>query len=229
MPFLSKAQRNDIFRVLAASKLGPGECEFDGTDEYNVLIRHVSTGSTVIISLVEVARKPGYCLDSKVGDDPTLVIYTPYAFEKVVEQVAFWADAVWEWMDTPDLWKLARSGEKIPGELTPDSENTPFFPDEQAAMAAQLREIKEAIKKTHELTAEQSKHIDEKFVEAEKASRRMGRKDWGMFFGGALLSLILSDTITPAIMGDILMMVQHGIGHLFSGPPVSGVLSAGQG
>ena len=134
-------------------------------------------------------------------------------------------------METPDLWESMPDPAAIPGALTPDSGNTRFTPDEQTVVSAQLKEIREAVKKTYELTAEQSKHIDEKFEEAEKASRRMGRKDWGMFLGGTLLSLILSDSITPAIMGDILMMLQLGIGHLFMGasPSVWGILSAGQG
>jgi tetrahydromethanopterin S-methyltransferase subunit G len=101
--------------------------------------------------------------------------------------------------------------------LSPDSVNIPFSPDEQAEVSARLKEIAKSIKKVYKLTAEQSAKLDEKFEEAEKASRRMGRKDWGLLFGGAVLTLILSDTITPAIMGDILMMVQHGLGHLFGG------------
>jgi hypothetical protein len=55
----------------------------------------------------------------------------------------------------------------------------------------------------------------------------MGRKDWGLLFGGAVFSLILADVITPGMAGHILIMIEHGIGHLFSGPP-TGVLSAGQ-
>lgn len=47
----------------------------------------------------------------------------------------------------------------------------------------------------------------------------MGRKDWGLLFGGAVFSLILADVIPPAVAGHILMMIEHGIGHLFSGPP----------
>jgi hypothetical protein len=56
----------------------------------------------------------------------------------------------------------------------------------------------------------------------------MGRKDWGMFFGGIALSLVLADIITPEVMGHIFMMIQHGIGHLFSGPATGGILSSGQ-
>jgi hypothetical protein len=176
-------------------------------------------------------RKPGvFVADNRnlvrvqnsIGYDPgreTTVLDDPSAINA---QIVKWASDVRKRADTPDLWELGRSGNAvIPGERSPDSGNTPFTLDEQAAISVQLREIKEAVKKTYELTAEQSKHIDEKFEEAEKASRRMSRKDWGMFFGGTILSLILWDVITPAIMGDILMMMEHGLGHLFMGGPPS--------
>jgi hypothetical protein len=151
-------------------------------------------------------------------------------FADIADAVRTWGHEISEWMQAPDLWKSMPDPSGILGQLIPDAPNTPFTPDEQTAISAQLKEIREAVKRTYELTAEQSIHIDEKFEEAEKASRRMGSKDWGMFFGGALLSLILSDTITPAIMGDILMMMQHGIGHLFMGGPaaVRGILSDGK-
>jgi hypothetical protein len=153
------------------------------------------------------------------------------SFAAALEGIAAWDEDVANWIDTPDLWDNNRSGNSsIPGEIIPDSANTPFTPVEQATISTQLKIIAETVKKTYELTAEQSAEIDKKFEEAEKASQRMGRKDWGMFFGGALLSLILCDAITPEVMGQILILVQHGVGHLFMGgpPPVGGILSAGQ-
>jgi hypothetical protein len=167
---------------------------------------------------------------ARLGDDPPILDLHGANFDGIIDNVRSWALAIPRWMEIPDLWKSIPDHAVVPGELIRESANTPFTPDEQATISAQLNEIREAVKKTYELTAEQSTHVDEKFEEAEKASRRMGRKDWGLLFGGALLSLILSDTITPAIMGDILMMVQHGIGHMFLGgpPSVRSILSAGQ-
>ncbi len=150
-----------------------------------------------------------------------------YTIENAVERVAKWAKDVALWLDAPDLWRISLGEGAIPGALAPDSSNTLFSPDEQASISIQLKEIREALKAICELTAEQSAEIDKKFEEAEKASQRMGRKDWGMFFGGVVLSLVLPDIITPEVMGHIFMMVEHGIGHLFGGPPVGGVLSAG--
>jgi hypothetical protein len=84
-------------------------------------------------------------------------------------------------MDTLDLWELSRSGGGlILGELTPDSANTPFAPDEQAEVSAQLKEIAESVKKAYKLTAEQSTEIDKKFKEAEQAPVNV----WGVKIGG---------------------------------------------
>jgi hypothetical protein len=165
---------------------------------------------------------------SQVGDDPAAVTITTRHFEDIVEEVERWGREAAEWTDTPDLWKSMPDTSSIPGELIPESDNTPFTPDEQVAISAQLKEIAESVKKTYELTAEQSAKLDEKFEEAEKASRRMGRKDWGMFFGGVVLSLVLPGIITPEVMAHIFMMIEHGIGHLFGGPATGGILSSGQ-
>lgn len=149
--------------------------------------------------------------------------------DDLVGRVRSWAKDIPGWMDTPDLWKSMPDTSSIPGELTPESDNTPFTADEQKAISDQLKEIAESVKKTYELTAEQSAKLDEKFEEAEKASRRMGRKDWGLLFGGAVFSLILADVITPGVAGHILMMIEHGLGYLFGGPPVGGTLATGKG
>jgi hypothetical protein len=38
-----------------------------------------------------------------------------------------WADKVWVWAETPDLWELYRSGNDFfTGDLPPDSLNTPL-------------------------------------------------------------------------------------------------------
>ena len=150
-------------------------------------------------------------------------------FQTLLGEVRRWGNDVAEWIATPDLWESMADASSIPGELSPESDNTAFTAEEQKAISGQLKAIAEAVKKDYDLTAEQSAKLDEKFEEAEKASRRMGRKDWGLLFGGAVFSLILTDVITPGVAGHILMMIEHGLGHLFCGSPVGGVLSASEG
>jgi hypothetical protein len=240
MEALTKDRRNQIFRALAKSVIDPRECELYGkeSDEFETIIRHVPTGS--VFTAAPLKRKPGIFeiesrnfvrVQSRIGYDPgseTTVLDDPSAINA---QILKWASDVRKWADTPDLWELARSGNAvIPGERSPDSDNTPFTPDEQQVISSQLKAIGEAVKKANDLTAEQSAKLDEKFEEAEKASRRMGRKDWGLLFGGAVFSLILADVITPGVAGHVLLMVQHGLGHLFldGTPTIGGILGAGQ-
>jgi hypothetical protein len=227
---LSKSERNSLFREIAESKLDPSEFEYRPTqDGSRTRIYHDSSGSDFQVEFKYTSNgKNVYIADRRVGDEHRYLREVFHDSSDLAACARQWADQVADWISVPELWELSRLGEKIPGDLSPDSANTPFTTVEQAAISAQLKEISESIKKTYALTAEQSAEIDKKFEQAEKASRRMGRKDWGLLFGGAVFSLILTDVITPGIAGHILMLVEHGIGHLFSGPPATGVLSAGQ-
>jgi hypothetical protein len=231
MTRLSKDQQNEIFRALA-SKVNPAEFELYGSDRSQTTIRHVPSESVIVLTTADLSD--GFSgsilrVQTRIGYDPEREQEMAASFRAMLSQISMWAADVSKWVETPDLWALSRAGKNVPGDLAPESANTPFTPDEQKAISAQLKAIAESVKKAYNLTAEQSANLDEKFEEAEKASQRMGRKDWGMFFGGALLSLILCDAITPEIMGHILMMVQHGIGNLFMGSPpsVHGILSVG--
>ena len=232
MQILSKAQRNVLLNAVAESGLVNSEFSYErvpsfsgeGLDE--ALIKHGPTGSWFKIYRDSNNR---FSFSAQVADDPWVPLDRQVKFHTLIGEARRWGNDVAEWVATPDLWKSMPGSAVVPGDLTPDSENTPFTSAEQSEISAQLRQIAEFVKKTYELTATQSAELDKKFEEADKASRRMGRKDWGLLFGGAILSLILSDTITPGIAGHILMMVEHGIGHLFMGGPsqVNGVLGAG--
>jgi hypothetical protein len=222
---LAKAQRNALWRALAASGLHLGDFSYSPVLwEDGATISHAPSASKFTIH----RKAEQYTYSSRVGDDPPAFTVSTRDFDNIVDWIIHWGREASDWIDTPDLWKSIPEAASVPGELTPDSGNTNFAPAEQAAISAQLKEIAESVKKTYELTAEQLAEIDRKFEEAEKASQRMGRKDWGMFFGGIALSLVLADIITPEIMGHVFMMIEHGIGHLFSGPAVGGILSAVQ-
>jgi hypothetical protein len=227
-PALTRKQTNTVFRRIAASKINVADC-YLGSGSMGTSIIHRPSQSE--FNIKHNFRGPRYTLQVRVGDKSSPVEQITIQDVRDLEiYIQDWTNEIFELIATPDLWKMFGGRGEFLTQMAHGSANTPFTADEQAAISAQLREIKEAVKKTCDLTAEQSKHFDEKFEEADKASRRMGRKDWGMFFGGAILSLILCDAITPAIMGHIFMMMEHGIGHLFIGasPSVGGILSDGQ-
>jgi hypothetical protein len=224
MGVLSKTRRNQVFSVIATSRIDVSGCSFSN-EETPATLKHLESESEF-----RILRGREYGVWSRIGDEPiSNASVSMHKFDDVLVVIANWADKVADWIDVPDLWEESLSQGYIPGELSPDSANTQFTPDEQGVVSTELKAVAESIKKTYELTAEQSAKLDEKFEEAEKASRRMGRKDWGLLFGGAVFSLILADVITPGVAGHILTMMEHGIGHLFSDSmTIRGIRSAGQ-
>lgn len=223
---LSKDQRNQLYLAIASSKLNPADCEFKQIKNLAECIVHPSSDSEFV---VEPSRSSeSYLVATRTAADVYLDRANRYDdFNDLVSAAKGWADAVAKWIDAPEFWENPPSREVVPGELIPESDNTPFTSEEQKAISDQLKAIAESVKKNCDLTAEQSAKLDEKFDEAEKASRRMGRKDWGLLFGGAVFSLILADVITPGVAGHILLMIEHALGHLSGAPPVGGTLAGG--
>jgi hypothetical protein len=64
------------------------------------------------------------------------------------------------------------------------------------------------------LSAEKLMAIDKRLEEAEKASERLGRKDWKSLFYGIVLGLIVNDVISPEVAQHLFMGVVHIIAHL---------------
>jgi hypothetical protein len=123
----------------------------------------------------------------------------------------------------PDLWQeLRRAAEALNTADSADSSNAPFTPEEQTQISAGIQGIKDYIRTTYELTAEQFDRVEDRLDAAEEASKRIGRKDWLMAFNGAVFSLFLSDLIPQQAATHMVVMAISGLGHLFgigSTPP----------
>ena len=116
----------------------------------------------------------------------------------------------------PDLWdEFRHSKELVISAPQHADDNSPFVPEERAAISAQIQDIKEYIKEVYEISGEQMSRIEERLDAAEESSHRIGRKDWVMAFNGAVFSLILSDLISQEAAQHILVMALTGLGHLF--------------
>ncbi len=121
-----------------------------------------------------------------------------------------------EYEGIDDLWTV-KLGPSLLDNGDQSVENTPFTTREQAQISRQLREIKNYLKTTRSLTEDQLTRVDERLDEADRASNRMGRKDWALLLSGTLLTMIVADLIPPDIVQHVYTMVLHGLGHLFGG------------
>jgi hypothetical protein len=237
---LAKAQRNAIFHGITIGRLNPLDCIL-AEDEWNVIsIAHSPTDSMIWFGFAiypskpqrGVARsfiRPPIEIDSiayqmKLGSDPRLAADEIRSWEAVLAKIQEWAEAVIEWCNIPDLWNMKADWERLTVSRAGAIENTPFTQEEIATVADQLAAIKREIGRTYSLTNEQLTVVEARIDEVKEASRRIARKDWILLFAGTVFSLILVDAITPEIAQHILIMIAHGLSHLFSGEtrPISG-------
>jgi len=84
--------------------------------------------------------------------------YPVYSWDRVVELFAVWLGEVKRDQETPDLFaELQQERELLIAATAENVENTPFSADEQESISTQIREIKEYVKKTHQLSKEQAR------------------------------------------------------------------------
>jgi hypothetical protein len=223
---LGKNERNDLLRAILDGKLSD-KCSLN-IRQKRIIITHLRSKSYCIIrptlnsyntrKIDNAADADWFDLHTKVWDDPPRV-HTESDWLSTRRQVSSWASKVADWENIPDYWTLTERGWRtIAGPGYDRAGNTFFIPAEQAAISAYLMLIKEQVKQTYQLTGGQIARLDARFDEAEKASRRMGRKDWLVLFLGTVSSLVLSDTITPNILHHILVLGAHYFAHILNGP-----------
>lgn len=130
-----------------------------------------------------------------------------------------WADSIAEVITTPNLWEDARAGRTYARYVEGQTDNSLFSIDEQAIIAARLRQIMDSVVKQGQLTSEQVEELNTKLNEMEEASGRLGRKDWLLLFYGGIFTLILGAIVPGDVAQHVFMAVIHDIGYLFTGGP----------
>jgi hypothetical protein len=206
----AKWQRNAIFEAVAEGGLDPRECTFD-YDEAGGRVTHVPSRSYFLLE----GDAGHYTATAVVGENPPWPSES-YTWGNLEERVRRWAEEVNRDVDTPDLWaELQREREILPGAQYEDVENTPFSSDEQADIAAQLRQIKEFVRNTYSLSEEQMRSLEAKLGNIEAAAGRIGRKDWLLLLYGSMFSVIVTELLPPGAVRSILEMALRGLAHLF--------------
>lgn len=196
--------------------LDPAECSLERGDELSV-IRH-SSGSWFSIS----HKGKDFSGRAVVVDNGKVFFEFTQSYEHEFRNVKWhlttWAQEIKKVTDMSDLWaEMRRSRELISEIQRADSGNTPFTEDEQRQISAQLQAIKDQLTEHSELTSERLERVEETLDEVVEASKRMGRKDWLIYFLGSITSLIITATVVAGVGEHILTMVIHGIAHLFTG------------
>jgi hypothetical protein len=220
---LTREQRNEIYKAIARSGFDPGEFNLTLTDVKGVAY-HQSGSFYQFQPSEDQFGKLMYRIHAIIEDGRIYDHNAPREFDRLIYDIEGWAGDLKIVLETPDLWTATKRSRKLIGDIQhTDSSNTPFTQDEQKQIAAKLEETKEQLRDGFDLSGDQMERIEEGLAEVAEASKRMGRKDWLIYFLGTITALIITATVTGGVGEHILTMVIHGLGHLFTGgnePPI---------
>jgi hypothetical protein len=216
---LTRIERNQIFEAIREI-LDP--TEFSLTfGESTAAVRHNSG------SMFEVADAPtvpgttdrGYRVNANVEDSSLSGSGTSHEFSSVISLIQQWAIEIRKVAETPDYWAEMQASRELITDMQrrTDADNTPFTENEQIQVAAQLQAIKDQLREQFELTNEQMEQVEQRLDEAAEASKRMGRKDWIIYFLGTISALIITATVTGGVGEHIITMFFQAIGYLITG------------
>jgi hypothetical protein len=224
---VSVTRKNAVLGAIQAA--GLDAAEFVWNEEPSE-ITAVGLGREPYTVEVLVHRPTGYSfrfdIDGNTNTGSLWAIYEPGpdgarrrehagTWEYVFGYVQQWAGWLREEYNSPDLWAELRRGRAQLGGEPAEVENTPFTPQEQAEIGRQLRELKEYVRQTYQLTGEQYRAIDARLDYFAEAAGRLGRVDWRNALVGAFIGAVLQAVVPLEPVQQLLYMALRGLVSLF--------------
>jgi hypothetical protein len=192
---LEKAFRNPIIEAVEKGGLARRECTFDFDDDGGCCITHAPSGSSLVVE-----GPFGRHITTTVVGEGAPQQLEAFTWPTVEERVERWARDVKRDVDTPDLLAdLQREREILTGTRYEEVGNSRFTSDELAAIAEQLRQIKEYVSTAYEVSEAQMLHLETKLDDIAAAAGRMGRKDWALWVSGALLGAFVQGILPQTL------------------------------
>ena len=168
--WLQKWKKNEIFENIQAVGLDPKDFDLEVGD-VEVRINLKWSGSCFIIG----GGPSQYVGCYVIGDSPAWP-FEVYSWQAVIERISRWLKEAKRDLETPDLWAELRQDAELFRSISSDgSDNSPFSPDEQKAIATQLRELVEHATRRHSLTETQVQILEAKINYLVKAVGRIGK------------------------------------------------------
>lgn len=222
---LSKVQRNDLFYAVISGGLEISECKIDvhEIDYMNSMdeaarIRHLSSESYFSIRRgdTELKDRGLYGVSQAIGNDPALPGVKAAEWNSILAYARQWSTDVRAYLNIPDLWWESRYVRQFMSGIPYGSiGNAAFTNDERVTISARLNQIARYVQQAHLLSQEQISGMEAAFAEAERASQRVGRKDWLLLLIGTVSTLVVTDLLPPEVAQHILAMILQGVHHLF--------------
>jgi len=151
-------------------------------------------------------------------------------WRSIMSLVRTWAERIKTIHEEPDLWAIFAEGSAglalPPPRDSFQDYNTPFTTEEVTQIDVGLDEVLALALSQSELLSEQVEELTAAVAELKEAARRVGRRDWGQIFLGAIFDLGLRYVLSSNTIKLVLPAAAHFFGHLLGGggtPTVPGI------
>jgi len=111
-------------------------------------------------------------------------------------------------MNIEDPWQILADSRLFLDAKNERIDNSKFSNDELKIINQNLDEIKKLIYSLQKSTHEEKGVIQAQFEEMKKASQRIGRKDWVLYFLGNITTLLMNKFITPENINVIFRFIE---------------------
>src|SRR6266849_10987441 len=204
MPW-SRAMRNELFDAVKAGSLDPMDCDLEVKADETLVISYLAfrvPAAFVIRSHIERSFfVRGEVRSYELSRNPALRANggKGWGWAGVTEQLTDWARRI-HLAVTPDQWDQVALRRQLVARADA-GENTLFTEAERVEIAAQLKALRNELGEQGKLTEDIKAALDE----AEKASNRLGRKDWKAWLLGTVTGLVIAGTVDREVGNHVVI------------------------
>lgn len=221
---LLKWQRNEVFEAIQTLGLNPREFEW--------IEREVTRGNNKSrLSPVLVHQPTEYYYAFYEEEDGThwpvyspgpesLVLYLnlgTQGWQHKITNINRWLDYLKREVEAPDLWEALSQDLKFI-DAASDLEDTPFSQQELTYISSALKEIKEYIVSTQNLTSDKLTYIESRLDYLEKSSKRQGRQAWIHTTIGVLFTIVVGAAFAPDAARDLFRFAANALSQIINSP-----------
>jgi len=197
-PLVLTTQRNELFHLLDENKLPISQFRWepDGSQFGSSWARlvHVPTGL-----YLEARFQEGFLssIDYSPGPNGRREYLQVRQWPDVMRAARLWAEGLKRELSAPDLWASVQAEREFMAGAPTSASNSPFDQQEKEQIVRSLREIKDFLVNTQELSEGQRVLTSTRLADLEEAANRLGRKDWILIAIGTLMNIVVAAGFNP--------------------------------
>jgi hypothetical protein len=207
MSRILQSQKNEVFALIKSAGLDPSDFQWADAESHWTYI------TSMVSRLKHKHSSYFFQFDFYLGEHRGF--FSPgrdsefssgirsLSFEDIFNNVKTWLYYLKREINAPDLWGALLKEKELAEIASASEDQESFSAEEQRQISEQLRELREYLVKTYNLTEAQSDRIERRLNYLEDALGRMNKKDWLTLSMGVLFCIAASNDLTREAISEM--------------------------